>query len=159
MNAAISMRTVVLLVVCAIICFAPGIVGSQFRPGQWYDTMRKPALTPPGWVFPVVWNLLYLMMAVALFLVLRKRGIGGAPVAVALFAIQLILNGVWSWLFFGLHRPDLSLIEIGMLWLFILLSMIAFWRVRPLAGALLLPYFAWVSFASYLNFQFWSLNR
>jgi tryptophan-rich sensory protein len=110
-------------------------------------------------VFPVAWTLLYLLMGVALFLVLRRPGgTSGVSSAVTVFAVQLVLNGAWSWLFFGLHRPGLALLGIGVLWVTILTATFMFWRIHAAAGVLLLPYLGWVGFASWLNFGFWRLN-
>jgi len=151
-------RPVVEMIGCLLLAFAPGAIGGRFQPGEWYAALTKPALTPPGWVFPVVWTLLYAMMGVALFLVWRRRGGPNRRLALAVFAAQLVLNAAWSWLFFGLHRPGLALVDIVALWLLILASTVLFWRIRPAAGALLLPYLAWVGFASYLNLMLWRLN-
>lgn len=141
-----------------IVSYAAAVVGSQFTPGEWYDRLAKPEWTPPSWLFGPVWTILYAMMGVAAWLVWREAGLAGAKVALGLFIAQLILNGAWSWLFFGLHRPDLALAEILVLWLLILATTGAFWRVRALAGILLLPYLAWVTFAAGLNFEIWRLN-
>jgi len=146
------------LLLCLLIAFVPGAIGGRFRPGEWYAALAKPPLTPPGWIFPVVWTLLYAMMGVALFLVWRRREAQLRRPALAVFAAQLVLNAAWSWLFFGLHRPDLAFLDIVLLWLLILASIVLFRRIRPLAAALLVPYLAWVSFASYLNFMLWRLN-
>ena len=156
MNQALS--RLVLPVICVMICFIPGIFGSYFSPGEWYVNLTKPALTPPGWLFPIVWTALYLMMGGAMFLVLISAQKQRLLPAITVFILQLVLNGLWSWLFFGLHRPDLALIEISLLWFLILISMILFWRIRPLAGWLLLPYLLWVGFAAWLNFWLWRLN-
>jgi tryptophan-rich sensory protein len=144
---------------CVALCFLPGAVGVVARPGAWYQGLVKPGLTPPAWIFPVAWTALYLAMGVALSLFLDAPGRNAPRAAIALFAGQLLLNGLWSWLFFGLHRPGLALVEICLLWLSILGSLIAFWRRRPAAGALLAPYLAWVGFAGYLNLELWRLNR
>jgi translocator protein len=148
-----------LLAGCLVVSFLPGIVGGRFEPGAWYAALDKPALTPPGWVFPVAWTALYAAMGVALYLYLRApaRPIPRAPLA--LFALQLVLNGAWSWLFFGLKRPDLALVDIGLLWIVLALTTAAFWRRRRVAGALLVPYLLWVSFATYLNAALFILNR
>jgi benzodiazapine receptor len=144
---------------CVFLCLLPGAVGVVVRPGAWYQDLAKPGLTPPAWIFPVAWTALYLTMGGALSLFLEAPGRSVARLPLALFAAQLLLNGLWSWLFFGLHRPGLALVEIGLLWLSILGSLIAFWRRRPAAGALLTPYLAWVGFAGYLNLELWRLNR
>lgn len=132
--------------------------GAQFRPGPWYAELAKPAWTPPDAVFPVVWTLLYAMMAVAAWLVWQARGLRGAALPLGMFLLQLILNGLWPWLFFGLQRPDLAFCEILPLWAAVLATLVLFWRVRPAAGVLLLPYAAWASFAVVLNGAVWRLN-
>jgi len=125
---------------------------------SWYAGTNKPAWTPPGVVFGPVWSALYLMMGVAAWLVWRKAGFSGAPGAIVLFGLQLIANAAWSWIFFGLRRFDLAFFEMVILWALILAALIAFWRHDTRAGLLLLPYLAWVSYASALNFAIWRLN-
>lgn len=120
--------------------------------------MAKPCFTPPGWVFGPVWTILYIMMAVAAWLVWRDRGFGGARLALGLFVLQLLLNGLWSFIFFGLKLPGLAFGEIVILWLAVLGMLTAFWRLAPAAGLLLLPYWLWVSFAAVLNFALWRMN-
>lgn len=132
-----------------------GFIGSRFPPGEWYQGLEKPSWNPPSWVFGPVWTLLYILMGIAVWLVWKERGFS---TGVYLFIAQLVLNAVWSWLFFGLNRPDLAFYEIIVLWLLILLTMIVFWRARPAAGALFIPYLLWVSFASVLNHTLWKLN-
>jgi len=139
-----------------VLCFGAAAVGARFRPGEWYAALRKPSWTPPSWLFAPVWTLLYAMMAVAAWLVWRQTGLSSE---VGLFVVQLALNAAWSWLFFGLHRPGLAFADIVALWVAILGTLAAFWAVRPLAGWLLVPYLAWVSFASALNAAVWRLNR
>jgi tryptophan-rich sensory protein len=146
------------LVLWLVASLAAGWIGSRFVPGEWYASLAKPAWTPPSAVFGPVWTTLYVLMGVAVWLVWRKAGFSGAPVALGLFVAQLVLNALWSYLFFGLHRPDVAFFEIVVLWIVILSTTIAFWRVRPAAGALLLPYLCWVGFASGLNLQLWRLN-
>jgi len=163
------MRSVAILVLFLVACFGAAAFGAQFLPGAWYAALEKPSWNPPAWVFGPVWTALYTMMAVAGWLVWRApaRGGGGGGsatarstrgAALAVFALQLVLNAAWSWLFFGLHRPGLAFAEICALWLAILATTLLFWRVRPLAGGLLLPYLAWVSFAAALNLALWRLN-
>jgi tryptophan-rich sensory protein len=127
-------------------------------PGAWYASLAKPALTPPNAIFAPVWTVLYVLMAVAAWLVWRRAGLGGAAVPLALFVVQLVLNALWSYLFFGLHRVDIAFFDIVALWLAILVVMVLFWRKDWRAGALMLPYLVWVGFASYLNFALWLLN-
>jgi tryptophan-rich sensory protein len=164
------MRSFLVLVLFLLICFGAAAFGGQFTPGEWYAALAKPSWNPPAWAFAPVWTLLYAMMAVAGWLVWRSGE--RAPVrsaseavqgpsrslALAVYALQLVLNGAWSWLFFGLHRPGLAFAEIVLLWLAILATVVLFWRRKPLAGALLLPYLAWVGFAAALNFSLWRLN-
>lgn len=139
--------------------FAAGWIGSRWVPGEWYAALAKPAWNPPNWIFGLVWTVLYVLMAVSAWLVWRPAGFGGAGAALGLFIVQLALNGLWSYLFFGMHRMDLALVEVVVLWGAILAVTILFWNVNRLAGALLVPYLAWVAFASFLNFTLWSLNR
>lgn len=123
---------------------------------SWYPSLVKPTWNPPAWIFGPVWTTLYLMMAVAAWLVWRQAGWCGALVW---FAGQLTLNATWSPLFFGWHRVDLALVNIVALWVAIVGTLVAFWKVSPLAGGLLVPYLLWVSFATALNFTLWRLNR
>ena len=150
--------TILALILWLAVSFAPGLIDSQFMPGPWYVALQKPSWTPPGAVFGPVWTILNISMGIAAWLVWRRAGFYGAPLALGLFLAQLIFNGLWSYLFFGLHQPGLAFVEILLLWLMILATLIAFWRVQPAAGALLAPYLLWVSFASVLNFQLWRLN-
>ena len=138
--------------------FAAGWVGSRFQPGEWYTHLVQPALTPPGWVFGPVWTILYILMGVAAWLVWQRYGLAGAVWPLGLFILQLILNTLWSYLFFGLKNPGGAFLDIVALWLSILATLIAFWQYYPAAGKLLLPYLLWVTFAVYLNLQFWRLN-
>jgi translocator protein len=125
---------------------------------EYFRRLRKPAGTPPPAVFGPAWGTLYLLMGVAAWLVWREGLTRKTALALGLFAAQLVLNFAWSLIFFGQHRLGAALLEIAMLWLTILLTVVAFWRVRRAAGALLVPYLAWVSFASYLNAGVWRLN-
>ena len=131
-------------------------VGRDFV--AYYDTLRKPPLTPPAAAFGPVWTTLYLLMGVAAWLVWREGLSRRTALALGLFAAQLALNFAWSLIFFGQHRIGAALIEIIILWLTILATLIAFWLVRPPAGVLLVPYLAWVSLATYLNAGIWRLN-
>lgn len=136
---------------------AAALFGAAFEPGAWYDSLRKPPLTPPSWVFGPAWSLLYLAIALAGWLVWRARPASPAPLA--LWGVQLVLNAAWSYLFFGLQRPGVALVEIGVLLGVIVATAAAFFRVRVAAGALFVPYAAWVAFAAYLNAGLWLLNR
>lgn len=138
--------------------FAAAWTGSRFQPDEWYARLVQPALTPPGWVFPLVWTVLYIMMGVAAWLVWRRHGLAGAIWPLGLFLVQLGLNALWTYVFFGLKNPGLAFLDIVALWFAILATLISFWQYDRPAGGLLLPYFLWVTFAIYLNLQFWRLN-
>jgi tryptophan-rich sensory protein len=127
---------------------------------DWYPELAKPGFTPPAWVFGPAWTLLYLLMGVALWLVWREadRNENVRP-ALHAFAVQLILNALWSFVFFGLRMPGAALVEIILLWGAILLTIERFRRVSRLAASLLVPYGLWVSFAAVLNASIWLLNR
>jgi tryptophan-rich sensory protein len=156
-----GVRETVGLVLWVVVSFSAGIIGSQFTGpavGTWYAGIAKPAWTPPSAVFGPVWSALYLMMGIAGWLVWRRAGFAGAPAAMALFGLQLIFNAAWSGIFFGMRRFDLAFIEIVVLWALILATAIAFWRHDARAGLLLVPYLAWVTYASALNFAIWRLN-
>jgi translocator protein len=149
------------LLVLIVICFAASGVGGAVTYPQienWYAALAKPSWNPPDWIFGPVWSVLYLCMAVAAWLVWRQRGVAGALGPLTLFGVQLILNMTWSWLFFGLHSPGAAFAEVLLLWVAIAATMTAFWFRSALAGLLFVPYLAWVSFASLLNFAIWRLN-
>ena len=156
-------RSALVLIAFIIVCFAAAGLGSlatasQVAPGGWYDTLDKPFFTPPSWLFGPVWTLLYLAMAVSGWLVWRERGFAGARTALALFFAQLALNSLWSILFFGLESPGLGLVEILVLWAVIFLTIRAFRPISRPAAVLLIPYLAWVTFATFLNAGIWWLN-
>lgn len=138
-----------------------GIVGSLFTAGSvqtWYLTITKPAWNPPGWIFGPAWITLYTLMGIAAYLLWQQRSLPEAKIALWVYGIHLIFNALWSILFFGLKNPALAFAEIVVLLLLITATIVLFWRIHPLAGALLLPYLAWVSFATYLNYTIWQLN-
>ena len=149
------------LITAVILCFAMAGVGEWVTapniPG-WYAGLAKPSWTPPDWVFGPVWSVLYLGMAVAVWLVWRQNGFAGATVPIALFGVQLALNGAWSWLFFGLHSPGAAMVDLILLWAAIAATTVTFWRRSIPAAILLVPYLIWVSFAGALNFGIWRLN-
>jgi len=126
--------------------------------GDFYQQLSRPGWAPPGWLFGPAWTLLYLLMGIAAWLVWSERGFRGARTALALFMVQLGVNALWSWLFFEWHRGALAFADILLLWVLIACTIVAFWRARPLAGALLLPYLAWVTFASALAYAVWQRN-
>ncbi|KKC27245.1 TspO/MBR family protein [Sphingomonas sp. SRS2] len=124
----------------------------------WFDALNKPAFMPPGWAFGMAWSILYILMGLALALILNARGAKGRSIAIALFLIQLGLNLAWSPVFFALHRIMLALGLIVAILLWGSVTTVAFWRIRPLAGLLMLPYLAWLIFASLLNWDVHRLN-
>jgi translocator protein len=134
-----------------------GAIGSMDA-DMLYGRLDRPAWAPPAWLFSPVWTLLYAAMAVAAWLVWRERGIAGARGALALYVLQLGVNALWSWLFFAWRLGALALADIVVLIGLVIAMLLAFWRVRPLAGALLVPYLAWVAFAALLNFAIWQRN-
>lgn len=157
------LRSVLLLLVFVAVCFAAAGLGSLFTAprvadGGWYDSLNKPFFTPPASLFGPVWTVLYLAMAVSGWLVWRARGFSGAKVAMVLFFAQLALNLLWSVVFFGLRAPGLGLVEILVLWVAILATILAFRRISGPAALLLVPYLAWVTFATALNAGIWLLN-
>lgn len=135
-------------------------VGILFGADAWYDGLLKPTFNPPASVFGPVWTALYALMAVALWLVWRGRHDDSAMrrTALRLFWVQFVLNMAWSPLFFGLHNPGLAFVDICLLWMAVLATALAFGKVRPLAGYLLVPYVLWVSFALVLNGTIWLMN-
>ena len=126
--------------------------------GGWYTTIQKPAWTPPSWLFGPVWTILYTMMAVAAWLVWRRHETTRCQGALSAFAVQLFLNALWSPIFFSLHRIDLAALDIIALWLAIVVTIVLFVRIRPLAGWLLVPYLIWCTYAGALNIALWRLN-
>jgi translocator protein len=137
---------------------AAGWFGSRFEPGDWYLQLQKPPWTPPPFLFGPVWTIIYILMAVAAWLVWRRAGFGGARIALGLYLLQLVLNGVWPWLFFGLQRPGLAAAEIALLWLAVMLTGLSFFRHSVLASLLLIPYLLWLGMAVVLNVLIWRLN-
>lgn len=138
--------------------FVAAGVGARFLPGEWYAALAKPAWTPPNWVFGPVWSVLYVAMAVAAWRVWRSGAREGARGALAVYIVQLVLNALWSYLFFGLHRPALAFADVVALWLAIAATLALFLRIDRLAGALLVPYLAWVTLAASLNLALWRMN-
>jgi tryptophan-rich sensory protein len=154
-------RDWLVLAVFILVCFGAAGLGSWFTTpslDSWYAGLRKPAWNPPNWIFGPVWTTLYLLMAIAAWLVWRRAGFTVGARALGIFAVQLALNVVWSVLFFGLHSPGAALIGIFLLWLGIAATMAAFRPIAPVAAWLLAPYLAWVTFAGALNATIWRLN-
>lgn len=153
-------RILIVVVTCLAVGYFSGMITREAIT-TWYPTLVKPSFNPPNWVFAPVWTLLYAMMGVAAGIIWNQMKTDRTIVKKALqfFAIQLALNAVWSYLFFGLKNPMLALLEIALLWLMIYETYLKFVKINKIAGYLLLPYLAWVSFASVLNASIFWLNR
>lgn len=150
------------LAASVLICQLAGVIGSVFTAPAvptWYAALRKPSFTPPGWVFAPAWITLYALMGISAYLIWRNgltsRGI---RTALGLFVAQLIVNALWSVMFFGLRSPLAGMITIAVLWVLIWLTMLHFFKASTFAGMLLIPYLLWVSFAAVLNLSIWRLN-
>lgn len=155
-------KDVIKFVVAIAIAELAGVIGSIFTTPSiptWYATLAKPELAPPNWIFAPVWTTLFVLMGIAAFLIWRK-GLTRKDVQIALgiFLGQLILNTLWSIIFFGFQSPGGAFIEIIFLWFAILTTIIVFARISKPAAWLLVPYILWVSFAGYLNYAIWTLN-
>lgn len=142
------------------LCFVAAAIGSaaSLQAGQFYAQLVRPDWAPPGYLFGPVWTVLYALMAISAWLVWRINGYRGASSALTLFLVQLGVNALWSWLFFAWHLGAISFAEIVLLWVLIVATLIAFWRISRLAAVLLIPYLLWVSFAAVLNYVMWQLN-
>lgn len=142
------------------ICFLAAAIGAvaSVEAGYFYLSLSRPEWAPPASVFGPVWSALYTAMAIAAWLVWREGGYSSARAALNLFLAQLALNALWSWLFFAWHLGAAAFIDILVLWVLLVATLIAFWRVRPLAGVLLVPYLLWVSFATVLNYTVCKMN-
>lgn len=137
------------------ICLGAGILGSLFTISaipEWYSTLNKPSFSPPNWVFAPVWIILYILMGISLYLIWTRRKVP------TVFWIQLILNAFWSIIFFGMRNPTLALVDIAALWIAIVLTIKAFYKINKIAANLLYPYLVWVSFATILNLSIMLLN-
>src|SRR3546814_18878262 len=126
-------------------------VSASIQAVPFYTQLVRPGWAPPPDIFGPVWTVLYALMGIAAWLVWRVGGFRAARAALTLFLVQLAVNALWSWLFFGWHLGALAFADIFLFWLLLVSTLIAFWRIRPIAGALLIPYFLWVSFPSSLN--------
>ncbi|HOK76267.1 MAG TPA: tryptophan-rich sensory protein [Verrucomicrobiota bacterium] len=158
-NTTAKWRSAIALAGWLILCFGAAAIGSLFMPGDWYTQLKKPSWNPPSWIFGPVWTALYTLMAIAAWLVWMRGGFAGQTKALVAFAVQLGFNAIWSPLFFGLRSLGLAFVDILFLWVALLITIRLFWKTRPIAGALLIPYAAWVSFAAALNYTIWQLNR
>ena len=151
---------IVLFLVFLAACFAAGATGALFQPGEWYRSLRKPSWTPPDWLFPVAWTVLYLSMAAAAARIALLAGSEpAAGLALAFWALQIAFNTLWTPVFFGLRKLGGGMIVLICLWIAVTATLVAFWRLDVVAGLLILPYLGWVTVAGALNFSVWRLNR
>ena len=162
-NAGMKKGLFIKIIICLVVTFsAPVFASFVMEPGgsDWYANLNKPFFNPPGWVFGPVWTVLYILMAISAALVWQK-GLDRPKVRIAmgLYLVQLILNALWTPLFFGLEMPLLAFIDIVLLWAGIIFTILAFFRVSKVAASLMVPYLVWTTFAAVLNFSLWYLNR
>jgi len=155
-------KNIVKFILSIIVCQIAGLIGSIFTMPSiptWYATLQKPSFNPPNWVFAPVWTILFILMGISLYLILKK-GLKDKKVKVGLlvFSFQLILNITWSFVFFSLHNLFYAFLEIIILWFTILITIYQFWKIDKKAFYLLIPYILWVTFAAILNFSIWRLN-
>lgn len=148
------------LPVWIIIAYLPSATAAFVDTGAWYDSLNRPVWTPPSWVFGPVWTLLYLLMGIAAWRVWARHGLGhrSTRLALGLFLVHLILNAAWTWIFFGLHMLTAAAAEIVVLWAMILVLVVLFWKRDRPAGALLVPYLLWVTYAVTLSIGFAIMN-
>ena len=150
------------LIVSIAVCFLAAAIGgfaTTSSVGGWYAAINKPTWNPPAWIFGPVWSMLYLMMGVSAWLVWKNSGFQNSRLALGAFVFQLLLNVIWSVLFFGLRQPGWAFVEIIALWIAIAVTISLFYGHSKLAAGLLVPYLLWVTFAAGLNFTIWSMNR
>lgn len=150
-------RTVTLLVF-GLAAFAPALIGAGFPPDAWYESLSKPAWNPPSWLFAPVWTILYLLIGIAGYLAWTSTAAAVRTMAFSLYALQLMLNALWTPLFFGMHSSGLALAVLLALLVVLIGNVAAFHRIKPAAAYLLLPYVAWVAFAALLNAAIYLMN-
>ena len=148
----------VLVPVIVLLGFLSGKFANSGYGNRWFAALAKPGFMPPGWAFGLAWTILYILMGLALAMVVHARGAKGRGAAILLFLVQLVLNLIWSPLFFRAHQVDNALILIIVLFLAVVVTTGLFWRIRRAAGLLLLPYLAWLVFAATLNYEIGRLN-
>lgn len=154
-------KKIILFLSSITLSLSAGFLGSIFTTRSiptWYANLNQPTFTPPNWIFAPVWTFLYILMGISLYLILVNKKRKEKPLAIKLYLVQLILNTLWSIIFFGAHSLGLALLEIILLWVIIILTIYQFQKLDQNAAWLLLPYLIWVTFASYLNLSLWQLN-
>jgi tryptophan-rich sensory protein len=154
--------SIVRLIAAVLLCLIIGSAGSLVTTtgaGSWYESLEKPAFTPPNWVFAPVWTTLFILMGIALYLIWQsgteRREV---QIALAVFGLQFALNVLWSFLFFGMQSPLLGLVDIVLLWILIAITIVLFYQIRRIAGYLLIPYIVWVTIATALNYSVYIMN-
>lgn len=156
-----ELREIGKIIVAVLICQLAGVIGSFFTadaiPG-WYATLARPEFSPPNWVFAPVWITLYTLMGISLYIVWKEKDKTNVTPAVLVFSAQLVLNAIWSIIFFGLQSPFFAFLIIIFLWILIAGTIYFFYRISKTAAYLLVPYMIWVSFAAILNYYIWILN-
>ena len=143
------------LLVFALLVVLASQVGASYMPGPWYAALAKPTWTPPNWVFPVVWTTLYVLIALAGWYAWRAEGFG---IPIVLWGVQLVLNGLWTYLMFGQKEIQFALVDVAVLWVVIAAFILTVRGSSRAAALLFVPYLAWVSVAAALNFEVWRLN-
>lgn len=149
------------IIISLALPLAIGFIGSLFTSSSvnsWYLSINKPSFNPPNWIFAPVWTILFILIGISFYLVWQRNFGNNKKLLIGVFILNLLLNLIWSLLFFGLKNPFLAFIEIIILWLIILVNIIVFSKVSKLAGFLLIPYLLWVGFASALNYSIFILN-
>ncbi|MDX2309599.1 MAG: TspO/MBR family protein [Hyphomicrobium sp.] len=141
--------------IIAALVIGAASTGALFTPGPWYEQLAKPSWTPPNWLFPVAWTVLYAMIAYAGYRVWSIEGIGPATIV---WAIGLAFNAAWSWIMFGEHKIGMALADLTLMWLSIAAFIVLAWPIDRTAAYLFMPYFAWATFAGALNYEVWRLN-
>lgn len=141
-------------------CGAAASTGAMFQPDEWYEQINRPSWTPPNWLFPIAWTILYIAIAYAASRIAGAEGLSASDVgaALGLWAMQIAFNTLWSPIFFGLKRLGSAMVVIGFLWLSVAGTMIAFWSIDAVAGWIFVPYLIWCSYAGALNFWIWRNN-
>lgn len=158
LRASLIRWTLVCVPLCLLLGFMAGRVAGSGPGNPWFDALVKPAIYPPPAAFGIVWSVLYVMMGVALALVGSAWGARGRGIAIAVFAVHFLFNLAWTPVFFALHQITAALLIIAVLAVLLVVTIVLFWRVRRVAGVLLLPYLGWVVFATALNYEFLRLN-
>ena len=139
--------------------FAAAMSGAFFKPGAWYESLKKPSWRPPNWLFAPVWMVLYVVIATAGYLVWRDAEPSMRALPMTIYFVHLVLNFIWSAIFFGMKRPGLAFCEILLLWSTLVATMVVFYPINQTAALILIPYLLWSSFAGCLNFEMWRLNK